>query len=114
MAGSAQERQLTTMLAHVAVQGCTDCMVNPVFAHNFSRAAVLDIYLEMGLLAGASCFFQGSHSSLADAVTAWREVAHSSPCEVGAALRNCSSHTSSLRNELAQMRDRSSLSLPVF
>ena len=34
----------------VHTQGCIDCMVNPVWLHNFSDTSVSNIYLEMGLL----------------------------------------------------------------
>ena len=55
----------------VHTQGCIDCMVNPVWLHNFSDTSVSNIYLEMGLLAASSCLFH-SLSNFATTAEAWR------------------------------------------
>mmetsp|Transcript_1610 Transcript_1610/g.5186 ORF Transcript_1610/g.5186 Transcript_1610/m.5186 type:complete len:149 (+) Transcript_1610:1170-1616(+) len=41
-------------------QGCADCMVNPVFQHNFTRESVQDIFVEMVMLAHSRCFHHAS------------------------------------------------------
>ena len=62
---------MAALLDGVATQGCVDCMVNPVWLHNFSDASVVDIYVEMGLLAGGECLFH-TLSNFAGIAEAWR------------------------------------------
>ena len=46
-----------SVFSDVFVQGCTDCMVNPVFQHDFSNQSVADIFVELLLLAKSNCFY---------------------------------------------------------
>ena len=46
-----------SVFSDVFVQGCTDCMINPVFQHKFSNQSVTDIFLELLLLAESTCFY---------------------------------------------------------
>ena len=55
----------------VIVRGCTDCMINPVFLHNFSHESVVDIFMELLMLAQSYCFLHRS-SNFAAVVSAMR------------------------------------------
>ena len=39
-------------------------MVNPVYAHEFRKADVLDIFVEMALLAGAKCLWAAACAAI--------------------------------------------------
>lgn len=67
--------ELTTAFEGVHVRGCTACMINPVFTHNFSRAEVEDIFVEMGLLVQSQCFYYAP-SNFAETVKAWAGPQH--------------------------------------
>lgn len=69
--GSAGSGEAALIFDNVMTQGCSDCMVNPVWHHNFSRASVAEIYIEMGLLAQARCLFH-TLSNFAGVAEAWR------------------------------------------
>ena len=46
-----------SIYADIFTQGCTACIVNPVFEHVSPNDSVHDIFLEMLLLAESSCFY---------------------------------------------------------
>ena len=69
--GSAGSGEAALVFDNVRTQGCSDCMVNPVWLHNFSRASVAEIYIEIGLLAQARCLFH-TFSNFAGVAEAWR------------------------------------------
>lgn len=46
-----------SVFSDVFVQGCTDCMINPVFQHVFPNQSVSDIFVELLLLAKSNCFY---------------------------------------------------------
>ena len=57
LAGASLASTGASIFKDVFVQGCTACMVNPVFLHEFPNASVEDIFVELLLLARSSCFY---------------------------------------------------------
>ena len=64
------------LAGRVKSQGCADCMVNPVFLHNFNYSDVADIFVEMLLLSQSRCFHYYSGSNFAAIVMALAPPSH--------------------------------------
>uniref|UniRef100_A0A7S3VZ13 Uncharacterized protein n=2 Tax=Emiliania huxleyi TaxID=2903 RepID=A0A7S3VZ13_EMIHU len=64
-----------SVTARVRAQGCAECMVNPVFKHDFNRSDVAEIFLDLMMLTLSRCFYHGG-SNFANTVLALAPPGH--------------------------------------